>query len=355
MVLFSALNSISDPVLFYLASSVVVINALVILLLIQVISIRIYGVYRHRTEAIGRDIWRPVLAEVMLAYPDNIPRLQRKHRHVFLHEWNKFYFMLRGETTGRLQRLSRQLGLDVVAKRYIRNKSMRNKLLGIVTLGHMQDISSWNQLIDFVHSEHSILSLTAAQALVDIDSKNAMTFLMPHIIKRRDWPLARVAMMINTSDSKQLTATMRKAIEQASEEDIPYILKFLSSTHFDPEISKLCNQLGNSSDNRIIATCIKIAKDEHGLKLARKHANNPEWYIRLHVAAVLGRMGLQEDVDILIKLMSDTEWWVRYRSAQSLAQMPFIDAGRLQEIHDSLDDRYARDILQQVISEQELH
>jgi len=92
MVLFSALNSISDPVLYYLASSVVVINALVILLLIQIISIRIYGVYQHRAESIGREIWRPILAEMMQTYPDDIPRLQRKHRHVFLHEWNKFYF-----------------------------------------------------------------------------------------------------------------------------------------------------------------------------------------------------------------------------------------------------------------------
>jgi len=89
--------------------------------------------------------------------------------------------------------------------------------------------------------------------------------------------------------------------------------------------------------------------------LARKHADNPEWYIRLHVATVLGRMGLQQDVDVLLKLMSDPEWWVRYRSAQSLAQMPFIHAADLKKIHASLNDRYARDILQQVISERELN
>lgn len=355
MVLFSALNSISDPVLYYLASSVVVINALVILLLIQVISIRIYGVYQHRSERIGRKIWRPILAEMMQSYPENIPKLQRKHRHVFLHEWNKFYFMLRGETTGRLQKLSRQQGLDVIARKYIDNNNMRKKLLGIVTLGHMQEISIWNNLIDFVHSEHSILSLTAAQALVDINSKDAMQFLIPHIIKRRDWPLARVAMMLNSTSSEQLVKMLNKAIDEASEDEIPHILQFLSSSHFDPAINKLCERLGNSDDNRIIAACIKIIKDEHGLKLARKHASNPEWYIRLHVATVLGRMGLQEDVKLLTRLMSDPEWWVRYRSAQSLAQMPFIDAAELEKIHDHLQDRYARDILQQVISEQELH
>ncbi|VAW55245.1 hypothetical protein MNBD_GAMMA06-1031 [hydrothermal vent metagenome] len=355
MVLFSALNSISDPVLYYLANGVLIINALVILLLIQVIIIRIYGVYQHRSNDIGRKIWRPILAEMMQAYPENIPKLQHKHRHVFLHEWNKFYFMLRGETADRLQKLSRQQGLDIIAKKYVQNKNMQKKLLGIITLGHMQEYSIWNKLIDFTHSEHSILSLTAAQALVDIDSKSAVAYLMPHIIKRRDWPLARVAMMLNSADSTQLTTTLSKTIEKASINDIPHILKFLSSSHFDPKISKLCKRLSNSDDNRIISTCIKIAKDEYGLILAREHANSSEWHIRLHVATALGRMGLQEDVKILIKLMSDTEWWVRYRSAQSLAQMPFIHLTDLKQIRNKLQDRYARDILQQVISEQALN
>ncbi len=355
MVLFSALNSISDPVLYYLASGVVVINALVILLLIQVIGIRIYSVYRHRSESIGRKIWRPILAEMMQTYPDNIPKLQYKHRHVFLHEWNKFYFMLRGETTTRLQKLSRQQGLDIVAKKYIDNSNMRKKLLGIVTLGHMQEMSIWDKLIDFVQSEHSILSLTAAQALVDIDSKRAMHYLMPHIIKRQDWPLARVAMMLNSADNTHLSKAFSKAIEQASDEEIPHILNFLSSSYFDPEISKICKRLRNSRDNRVIASCIKISKDENGLILARKHTDNPEWYIRLHVASALGRMGLQQDVKLLVKLLSDPEWWVRYRSAQSLAQMPFIHAADLRKIHHTLQDRYARDILQQVISEGELN
>jgi len=355
MALFSALNSISDPVLYYLANGVLIINALVILLLIQVISIRIYGVYQHRSNNAGQKIWRPILAEMMQTYPENIPKLQHKHHHVFLHEWNKFYFMLRGETTKRLQKLSHQQGLDIIAKKYIQNKNMRKKLLGIVTLGHMQEYSIWGQLIDFIDSEHSILSLTAAQALIDIDNKNALAYLMPHIVKRHDWPIARVAMMLNSADSTQLTSMLAKTIEEASTEDIPHILKFLSSSCFDPAISKICDDLSDSDDNQIISACIKIAKDEHGLILARKHADNSEWYIRLHVATVLGRMGLQEDVDVLIKLMSDTEWWVRYRSAQSLAQMPFIHAADLKQIYDKLQDRYARDILQQVISEQALN
>lgn len=354
MALFSALNSISNPVLYYLVIGVVVVNGLVILLLIQVISYRIYSDYQIKANKFARQIWHPVLAEMMLSYPENIPILLKKHQHEFLLEWNRFYSMMRGEVRASLQKLSREKRLDLVACRYIDSNNIGNKLLGIVTLGHMQDYSKWNELIDFVHSEHSVLSLTAAQALVDIDSKNAIQFLLPHIIKRKDWPAARVAMLLNSANHEQLSKTLERAIDKIPAEDIPHILRFLGSSHFDPDVRKLCERLGNSRDSRVIAACIKAAEDAQGLELVRTHANNPEWYIRLHVARALGRLGTKDDINVLIKLMSDPEWWVRYRSAQAIAQMPFTDINNLKELYSQLDDRYARDILQQVISEQEL-
>jgi HEAT repeat protein len=322
-------------------------------MLLQVISFRIYRVYENKVNARAKQIWRPILADMMLFYPENIPSLQKKHRHVFLREWNLVYSILRGDANVRLQVLSRHKRLDNIAHRYINSRNMRKQLQGIVTLGHMQDYSVWNKLIDFVNAQHPILSMTAAQALVDIDSKNAMRFLVPHIIKRRDWPVARVAMMLNSASTSELAMLLEQAIEKAPTDDIPYILGFLASTHFDPEISKLCKRLGKSQDSRVIAACIDAAKDAHGLELARKNASNPLWYIRLHVARALGRLGTKADIPVLTQLMSDPEWWVRYRSAQSIAQMPFINANDLEKLHDQLDDRYARDILQQAISERQ--
>lgn len=353
MVLFSVLNSISDPVLYYLVNGVVIISGLVILMLIQVISFRIYSVYQNRVQQRGKQIWRPILAKAILSYPETVPRLEKKHQHVFLQEWNKFYSILRGEALTRLQKLSSHKHLDIIAHQYINSRNIRKQLQGIITLGHMQDYSVWDKLIDFINSKHAILSLTAAQALVDIDSKNAIRFLLPHIIKRRDWPVARVAMLLNSANPEELSMLLKQAINQSPEEDIPYILGFLDSSHFNPEICNLYQQLGNSHDSRVIAACINAAKETQGLELARKHASNPQWYIRLHVARTLGRLGTKADIKILTKLMSDPEWWVRYRSAQAITQMPFFDANELEKLHSQLDDRYARDILQQAISEQQ--
>jgi hypothetical protein len=353
MVLFSALDSISDPLLYYLVNGVVIISGLVILMLIQVISYRIYSVYENRVTQRAKKIWRPILAKVMLSTPETIPRLEKKHQHVFLHEWNRFYSILRGEALTRLQTLSSQKRLDLIAYKYINSRNIRKQLQGIITLGHMQDYSVWDKLIDFASSQHAILSLTAAQALVDIDSKNAIRFLLPHIIKRKDWPMARVAMLLNSANPGELSILLKQTINQSPEEDIPYILSFLDSSHFDPGICSLYQQLGSSHNSKIIAACINAATETQGLELARKHASNPQWYIRLHVARTLGRLGTKADIKILTKLMSDPEWWVRYRSAQAITQMPFLNAGDLEKLHSQLDDRYARDILQQAISEQQ--
>jgi hypothetical protein len=353
MVLFSALNSITDPVLYYLTYGVVIIAGLVLLMLVQVISFRIYSVYENRVNETAKNIWRPVLAEMMLSYPDNIPELQRKHRHVFLREWNRFHSLLRGEARLRLQILSRHKQLDTIAHAYLKSSNVRNMLQGIVTLGHMQDYSIWDRLIDIINSEHPILSMTAAQALTDLDSKNAIPYLMPHIIKRRDWPVARVAILLNSARPGELSKIIEQAIESASVDDIPYILGFLSSSHFDPATSKLCTRLGKSKDSRIIAACINAAKDSQGLTLAREHADHPQWYIRLHVARALGRLGTKDDLPVLIKLLSDPEWWVRYRSAQAITHMPFVTTQDLSTLYIKLDDRYARDILHQAISELE--
>ena len=353
MVLFSALNSISDPVLFYLANSVVIISGLVLLMLMQVIIYRIYSVYQNKVDETARQLWRPVLAEMMTAYPGDVPELEKNHQHIFMEEWNRLYSLVQGEAHTRLQVLAHHKQLNEIAHRYIDSSNMHYRLLAIVTLGRMQDYTVWNDLIDMVDKPHSILSLTAAQALVDIDSNSAMQFLVTHIIKRKDWPVARVAMLLHSAKPGELSTLLQRAFKQISDEDIPHMLKFLGSSHFDPEIKKLCHQLGQSHDSRIIAACINAANDAEGLELARKHIDHPEWYIRLHVARLFGRLGKEDDVPLLIKLLSDPEWWVRYRSAQSLAQLPFIKLDDLQQYYDDLTDRYARDIMQQVISEQQ--
>ena len=55
--------------------------------------------------------------------------------------------------------------------------------------------------------------------------------------------------------------------------------------------------------------------------------------------------------EISTALLSDPQWWVRYRAAQAIVGLSPRNDQRLRDIHSTLSDRYARDILSQAIAE----
>ena len=67
-----------------------------------------------------------------------------------------------------------------------------------------------------------------------------------------------------------------------------------------------------------------------------------------------GRIGEDEDEALLVPLLGDQEWWVRYRAAQALAHLPTMQAPRLRSIQASQTNPFARDILSHVMAEIEL-
>ena len=64
-------------------------------------------------------------------------------------------------------------------------------------------------------------------------------------------------------------------------------------------------------------------------------------------------IGDRGDVPRLVALLSDREWWVRYRAAQAVAELPWLKRADLDALHASLEDRYAADMLAQVVAEQD--
>jgi HEAT repeat protein len=82
--------------------------------------------------------------------------------------------------------------------------------------------------------------------------------------------------------------------------------------------------------------------------------SDPRWQVRLQAAQALGRMGTPRDERYLVRALEDPAWWVRYRAARALAALPSIDLHKLHQLSDSIEDRYGRDILRQVIAEREL-
>jgi HEAT repeat protein len=73
--------------------------------------------------------------------------------------------------------------------------------------------------------------------------------------------------------------------------------------------------------------------------------------VRMQAAFALGRLGLPEDIWALLPLLSDADWWVRYRAAQSLFTLVRGESSTLAVLRAKVRDGYGREMLDRVVAE----
>ncbi|MBF0635290.1 MAG: HEAT repeat domain-containing protein, partial [Nitrospinae bacterium] len=102
------------------------------------------------------------------------------------------------------------------------------------------------------------------------------------------------------------------------------------------------------------SACLKTVDDPSMLDMARSYLDHPVWYVRAQAATVLGKIGFEEDGKRLVGMLSDREWWVRYRAAHALTEMPSMQSFDFAKLIRESADKYAGDIMSQALAEKKL-
>jgi len=89
------------------------------------------------------------------------------------------------------------------------------------------------------------------------------------------------------------------------------------------------------------------------LSEVRTLLGHEDWQGRVQAARALGRVGERSDAARLTRLLGDPQWWVRYRAAQALRELPLLAQADLDAVRASLTDRFALDMLDQVLAEEQ--
>lgn len=312
---------------------------------------------RNRRHAAFISIWRPILAEIVSdtgLEEQSLPILKKRDLEFFLHEWNVTHDSVRGTAENRLNALARQLGIDEQVWKMLDRHQIRFKLVATATLGHLGEVRAWDRLSELLESSNTLLSLLAASALVQIDAERALPLVIPHMADREDWPPARVATILRRAGPDAVSEPLAAAILEATPEKANRLLGYLETCHLAVADELTHRLLKYSDDDYIITALLRSLDNPRELPIVRRLISHERWHIRMLAAVVLGRIGEPEDQAALIELLSDQAWWVRYRAAQTLAHLPFMSIRQLREVQAAQSDRYARDILDQVIAEESL-
>lgn len=324
--------------------------ALTLLLSLQIVLLRISLRRRERRAAQAVARWRPLLNQAIVGERPELPALLPRERLPFLHLWAHLQGSLRGEAGEALGEVARRLQVDTLARDMLVRGARDERLLATLVLGHLKDRAAWPQLLPLARAADSALSLTALWALVRVDPEAAAEYLTPLFVEREDWALSHVAGILQQA-SGPVAQVLARILPQLGEERLPRALRIAESLRVMLPAGVLAAALRSRSTSVVIAALRGVLTPDT-LEEVRSLLAHEDWQVRVQAARALGRVGERSDAVRLTALLGDPEWWVRYRAAQALRELPLLSRADLQDVRASLTDRFALDMLDQVLAEE---
>ena len=335
--------------------SIAAVLVATVTLLVYTIGLRVATVSAERRRRAFVNRWRDVFALSVMsadaARETPLPKIRRSDQVDLLEEWNRTCSMVEGDAIGNLVTLAKRTHIPELAMKLFRRRRISSRILAVQTFGHLRAKDMRDEIRDLVDDENTALSITAAAALVDIDPDFGISVVAPLINERRDWPRTRVSTILRQAGSSRISEPMYRAIRSADNNGKTYLLQFARLV--EPEVldALVTDLIRETNDAGVLNASLKLVSGYHGVPRIASLTKHSVWFVRMQAAKVLGRIGQPEHLKLLEALLSDREWWVRYRAAQAITALPFLGPNQLRKLRRQQDDRYAADILQQSFAE----
>lgn len=342
----------SDPrlVFAYWLGICVIVAALVMLGLILVM--RQWAERNARNHERAATFWRGILAEAAHTVPARVPALPRRDMTGFIDAWNDLHGALDGADNAGMRYIADQVGLE--RKLYVSadHGGFHNRVMSIIAMGYLGSTTHFEKLSRLLQDGSPIVSLSAARALMQIDPQHAVKLVVPQIVERHDWIQGGVAEILGKGDPALVSRELGNMTLQVNDEVAPRLVRFLAGVSPGAATPVIRKVLAEPHDEHLVSTCLQVMTEPLDLPLVHPLLAHIRWHVRMHAATAVGRLGTGADAQGLMPLLADAEWWVRYRAAQAVSRLAAPDQGGMARIRAAQVDRYACDILDQVMAEQ---
>jgi HEAT repeats len=341
---------IGDPFLSFAFWSGVASFVLTTLITIQIVYLRLSRLRAEQQERVFLAQWQPLLEQAIINPAMELPSLQSKDAVFFLKLWNHLHEKLSIDATLALNQIGARMGCYALAHQMLRGGGRSKHLLAILTLGQLRDRAAWHDLMAEAVFVDSAASLNALRALAQIDADAVIREMTPQLLTRDDWPAGRIIAIFQESPPRFHAPLLAAASEGPSKQQLK-ALRMVEGMHLSLPLPVLAHLLDEKMAPELIVAALRVTLYPQLLVVVRTHLTHTDWRVRVQAVKALGRIGRASDVSLLSTLLDDSEWWVRYRTAQALADIPSFNRSMLDHLLSLTDDRYAHDILNQVMAE----
>jgi len=347
---------LSDPYLRIAFWTGLISVVLIVVCLLRILFLRFNFLRKEKKKKRFVADWRPRMVqwiagdEASPLFP--IPKDQRLN---FLLLWLHFHENLRGDSSDALNRLAARLGIEAFVTRLLRYGKPDQKLAAAAACGHLRMSGCDDRLCQYLGQRASGLSLTAARALCQISPATATGKVIPLMAERSDWPMAKVAAILNETgpDFLQHYIDMVESTFAERPEGLPRLLRILATVQLDQPLDLVRRILTGNQPPELTSAALRLVCHPSELPMVRNHLHDAHWAVRVQAVTKLGALGAAADIENVTSLLQDREWWVRYRAAQAAEQLSGLPA-RFRRIESELHDPFGVDMLHQVSAEADL-
>ncbi len=332
----------------------VCVTVMSLLLLAAVLVLRQVAQRRERNHLRATALWKKVLADALQAAPASSPPLPWRDMTGFMDAWNELHDGLGAADDAGLRRVADQVDLAPKLERMLDRGNFHDRVMAIIAIGYLRSPSSFGRLEQLVGDASPIISISAARAMMRTDAARAVQQVVPQIESRQDWVDGGIAQMLNEVAPDAVKDELGAAALRANDDVASRLVRFLAGVSEEAATPVIGKILAEPHDEHLVSTCLQVMNDAVDLDKVRPLLAHERWHVRMHAAAAIGRLGDAGDAPALKPLLADPQWWVRYRTAQALEHLLRGEVRQLEQVRDTQEDRYARDILTQVMAERAL-
>lgn len=324
---------------------------LTLLAISAVLLLRWQTLRQQRRRTAFRQRWQPVLAMTTMVPVAAMPVLKRSEVEFLLLEWLEWRRTVRGDAADRLAKLLDQLALDGYLLAWL-NRDRRHQVLALLVLGLYRLVSAMASVQALAMASDPLLSTLAARAWWQGEGSRIAFPLAALMARRLDWPLART-MQLAQEGGEPLRAALLHVLPDAGSAERLRILRLLEPHRQGLFLPHIAQWLAVSQPIEVRTQVLRLLERPADLPWLRQALQDADWQLRVVALQQLERLGTAEDIPALIAALHDPVWWVRYRAAQALLRAPSFGVAACAALTATLDDRYGRDMLRQVLADRE--
>jgi len=342
---------LAETLLTVLQVTLAVIALVILTLLTYTTAVRLHRQSQEREKKRFRQRWESPLYRRMVGDSTDLPDVAPSERLPLLTLLIETIAIVSGDAAGQVAAVARERGLTPFVLGLLSSRSRWKREIGIRGAGALRLAEAAEPLERLVGSERRFTSLAAASALVKIDADRGFAALEP-LLWRVDWSTERIAGLVRSanSPSARLLSSLLGSAPPHRLKQIIRMIEFLGERSMVPELR---SRVANPDDPELVAAILRAMRtlgDADDRKTAIDCLSHAHALVRTQAAYALGGLGLSEDAEVLVPLLRDPNWWVRYRAAQSLLTLAGKEKTAATAGQES--DPYAREILQRVLVEQ---